>query len=400
MPLFLHRDPRASACLAAVLLALFSATSQAQVTLGNGDVLIYHTDKREMPNARLDYFPESEYPRIEVVPPELGSNIITNKQDAIAVVDWMWVANGKINSLKGDVEILKRKVTELEEAIAALKKSPATPPGTSPATPSARADDARFQALEARIAELEAQRGSVRAPFTVIGAGGKPVMQVRADGVVMFGSGSSLVRLEARPGAPVRFGLQSGTGTIEMTAEAGKGQIEVFDGPGRIARLAASAAETGLTVETNGQDAAGLSALAARPVALRIFGKGGKTIAAMGENPRAAGTGLVYVGNGSANGAALAANADGSGVVHAFATDATVGSALVGKDRLVAAYNASGAAVVSMGKSESSEGGNVTARDPTGEGVFRAGFARNGGGEACVYRQKRQNTFCLGIPFH
>ena len=84
--------------------------------------------------------------------------------------------------------------------------------------------------------------------------------------------------------------------------------------------------------------------------------------------------------------------------MHAFEDDGAVGSGLSGGERLVAAYNKSGNAVVTIGKSENSEGGNVTARDPAGDGVFRAGHnTAVGGGDACVYRAKRQNVFCLGV---
>ena len=87
-------------------------------------------------------------------------------------------------------------------------------------------------------------------------------------------------------------------------------------------------------------------------------------VAGAGSNPAAGGAGLVFVGTGKGtNSAALGAEADGSGVVQAFTTDGKVGAGLVGKDRMIAAYNAAGSAVATMGKSEQSEGGNVTARN-------------------------------------
>lgn len=135
-----------------------------------------------------------------------------------------------------------------------------------------------------------------------------------------------------------------------------------------------------------------------KPMALRLYDKSGTTIAAAGENPRGPGTGFMYVGNGKQNAAALAVEDDGSGLVQVFASDGTVAAGLVGKERLVGAYNASGAAVATLSKAGQSEGGNVTARNPSGEGVFSAGFNNAvGGGDACVYRAKRQNTFCIGI---
>ena len=136
-----------------------------------------------------------------------------------------------------------------------------------------------------------------------------------------------------------------------------------------------------------------------RGVALRLFDDSGKVVAGAGSNPAAGGAGLVFAGSGGAtNAAVLAAESDGTGLVQAFSADGTVAAGLVGKDRMVAAYNSTGSAVATIGKSEQSEGGNVTARNPSGDGVFRAGFRTDlGGGEAGVYRVKTQMVSCLGL---
>lgn len=255
----------------------------------------------------------------------------------------------------------------------------------------------KLEALQARIAALE--KGVLKAPLTVLDANGRPILQLSADGYLLLGSdGGNQIGLVAQPGSPARIGVQSGTSVAQMSAGNGKAAVEVFNGESNNVTLAASAGELGVVVERNGQPAAGLGSMPGKGVALRLFDKSGKQVAAAGENPATPGSGIVTVGNGSRNAAALAANGDGSGVVHAYASDGTVGSGLIGVDRMVAAYNASGAAVVTIGRSENSEGGNVTSRDPTGEGVFRAGFnSAVGGGDACVYRAKKQQVYCLGL---
>ncbi len=257
--------------------------------------------------------------------------------------------------------------------------------------------EAQVKALEARLAALE--KGAFKAPFTVLGNGGKPVLRLSADGFLLLGfDGGNQIGLLAQPAGPARIGVQSGSYTAQMVAGESKAVVEVLNGEAIAAGLTASASTVGLLVEKDGIPAARLGSLPGKGVALRLYDKGGKQVAAAGENPSTPGTGLVAVGNGSQNGAALAANNDGSGVAHAFAADGTVGSGLIGKDRMVAAYNASGNAVVTIGKSENSEGGNVTSRDPAGEGVFRAGFnSAVGGGDACVFRAKKQQTYCLGL---
>jgi hypothetical protein len=273
--------------------------------------------------------------------------------------------------------------------------------------------------LQARITELERTKGTITAPFKVVDASGFPLVLVDENAATfsIFGGGSTNINLKQGTHPQVYLGNEAGGISIEggennllsmfggdgpaqfqikqdagqgvmMTATTPEGSVELGSGPGLV----------GLMVKKDDQPAAGLGTFEGRGIALRVFAASGMVVGAMGENPGTPGTGIAYVGNGSQNAAALAVAQDGSGIVHAFATDGTVGSGLIGGDRMVAAYNAAGNAVVTIGKSENSEGGNVTARDPAGDGIFRAGY--NGavtGGDACVYRAKRQNVFCIGI---
>lgn len=272
--------------------------------------------------------------------------------------------------------------------------------------------------LQARIAELERTKGTITAPFKVLDSSGFPMVLIDENGATfsIFGGGSTNIALKQGSHPQIYLGDQASGVSIEagetnrisivsgdtavfelkqdagqgvmMTATTTEGSVELGSGPGLV----------GLMVKKGDQPAAGLGTFDGRGIALRVFAASGMVVGAMGENPGAPGTGIAYVGNGTQNAAALAVAQDGSGVVHAFATDGTVGSGLIGGDRMVAAYNAAGNAVVTIGKSENSEGGNVTARDPAGDGIFRAGYnSAVTGGDACVYRAKRQNVFCLGI---
>lgn len=305
---------------------------------------------------------------------------------------WSAYTVQEIKKDKQEIETLKQKVSALEQKLAALQQ-----PGTGPKP--AGADDSRLKALEDRVAKLEAAGSTLKAPLTVSGAGGKTILKLSADGFLLLGSDpATQVALIAQPGAPARMGVQSGAYAVQLSAGDGKAMVDVLNTEARTTSLIASEGQLGLVVERGGKAAAGLGSVPGKGVALRLYDQAGRQVAAAGENPATPGTGLVAVGNGSRNGAALAANADSSGVVHAFAADGTVGSGLIGVDRMVAAYNKSGAAVVTIGKSENSEGGNVTSRDPGGDGVFRAGFnSAVGGGDACVFRAKKQQTYCLGL---
>ena len=60
------------------------------------------------------------------------------------------------------------------------------------------------------------------------------------------------------------------------------------------------------------------------------------------------------------------------------------------------ASRCSGVPIATLSQSSHGNGGNVTASDGGGNGVFSAGAASDGGGEACVVRDNGKG-FCLGI---
>lgn len=273
--------------------------------------------------------------------------------------------------------------------------------------------------LEKKVAKLEAERGTIKAPFKVVDTSGFALLLVDESGATFssFGGGTTNIQLKQGQPPQIYLGNQAGglsleggetnritvvngdTSVFELKADAGQGIMMSGKTSEGEFQLGSGPELVGIVIKKDGQPAAGLGTAEGRGVALRMYDKSGQVVAAAGENPAAAGTGIVYVGNGSKNGAALAADGDGSGVVHAFNGDGTVGAGLIGKERLVGAYNASGTAVATLQKSDKSEGGTIRARDPSGEAVFSTGFRSDlGGGEACVIRNKRGgNVFCLGL---
>lgn len=304
---------------------------------------------------------------------------------------WINGSNRKTKELRTDVDALEDEVEELKRKLASLEQP--TPPAPQPG---GNADAARIAALEKRVAQLEAERGTFRAPLTITGAGGRPLLRVSPNGAFLFGGGQSQIVLAVPASGDPLLAVKGNGSIVDLRAGNDGGLVRAVSSVGTT-RVESGAQTVGVNVAAGGKPGASLGMQGGRAIALRIMDAGGKTIVAAGPNPKAAGTGLVYVGDGSRNAAALAVDTGGGGLVHAFAADGTVGSGLSGRERLVAAYNRSGEAVVSIGKSENSEGGNVTARSPAGEGVFRAGYATGGGGGACVINAKRGTNVCLGI---
>jgi hypothetical protein len=273
--------------------------------------------------------------------------------------------------------------------------------------------------LLARVAELERTKGTITVPFKVVDKSGFPLVVIdEAAATFTSPDGSARTDIQLKAGLPAQIYLGNMAGGLSLVGGE-TNEIVIVNGETAVFKLTETADQgvmmtgtttegefqlgsgpnlVGLMIRKGDQPAAGLGTFDGRGIALRVFAASGMVVGAIGENPATPGSGIAYVGNGSQNAAALAVAQDGSGVVHAFAADGSVGSGLIGGPRMVAAYNAAGNAVVTIGQSENSEGGNVTARDPAGDGVFRAGYnSAVTGGDACVYRAKRQNVFCLGI---
>jgi hypothetical protein len=130
--------------------------------------------------------------------------------------------------------------------------------------------------------------------------------------------------------------------------------------------------------------------------AVRVHKDGGPFVAGIGQST--AGAGLAIVMDGSGN---IAANMNGSDRRIAVYKDGSSVAGMVAEDRggTIAVYEGMHA-IAYLTKSTAGDGGNVTTALNNGEGVFSAGAAQDGGGEACVNRvtgggQKR--GACLGI---
>jgi hypothetical protein len=316
-----------------------------------------------------------------------GENATDILNYTLEVEKWAVEVNESFRELERKVDALEAEVEHLKSQLAA----------NQPGQPGKPAPDPRIDQILARLDALEKGQGRVQAPFVVLGPGGAPVFQVTAQGDALFGNPAVLTIMTNKKGV-VSLAMGAGEQAGLVLSAEGNSARMVVTGADTDVTLGNSPELTGLLVEKGGQPTAGLGGIDGRPPALRVFSSSGQTLVAGGENPSAPGTGILYVGDGSQNLASLAADAAGGGIVHAFAPDGTVGAGLVGAERMVAAYNSAGAAVATIMKSDKSEGGNLTARDPGGDGVFTAGFnSAVGGGDACVYRAKRQNVFCLGI---
>ncbi|TPP03975.1 hypothetical protein [Rhizobium glycinendophyticum] len=324
--------------------------------------------------------------------------------------DWFNQANESFISLEDKVEALENEVSDLKQRVAQLE---AAQPGGKPA-PDPRIDD-----LIARVEALEKAKGETKAPFKVISASGKPLFEVDAYGNSVFqgatgqglihisfvGNGAAIAAISPDGGFASSIGESGGMLQVQSADAKTSAYVVASDKAGlhikagdRTTDLAADDDLFGLKLSQGEKPAASLGTLPGKGVALRLFNDAAEQVVSAGANPAKGDAGIVSVGTGDKTAAWISSEADGSGLAQVFAPDGTGAAALVGKERSVAAYNKAGNAVATIGQSDKSEGGTVVARNPGGEGIFAAGFASEyGGGEACVWRAKRSNTFCLGL---
>lgn len=130
--------------------------------------------------------------------------------------------------------------------------------------------------------------------------------------------------------------------------------------------------------------------------AVRVHKDGAAFVAGIGQATNGAGLAVVMDQSGD-----LAANMNGTDRRVAVYRNGTSLAGMVAEERggTVAVYEGANA-IAYLTKSSAGDGGNVTTTLNNGDGVFSAGAAQDGGGEACVSRvtgggQKR--GACLGI---
>ena len=316
---------------------------------------------------------------------------------------WMENSQNTTDKLKKSVETLEKDMATVKEAIARLQQQQ---PGGNPAPAPPANNDARLEALEARIAKLEANHNTVQAPFKVIDAAGKTLMTVNSD------KGISSLRL-GEPGNAMAALLIDGESARVIAAN--KSNIGYLNADANISqtvlssngvRTAIGSPEEGVNgmVISNADNRQPLGEMALRPgkkFALRLYDEAGKVVVSAGTNPTTSGSGTVMAANTQGeNVAFVGTSSDGQTGVVSVAKGGKDTAALISEPRMIVLYNDAGEAITTLAKSQegTGEGGNITIRQPDGEGIFSAGYnAEAGGGDACVYRAKKQNMFCLGI---
>lgn len=333
---------------------------------------------------------------------------------------------------------LDKMIQDLSSRVAALEKS--KPEQSQPD----KTEALRVDELVARVAALEKGRHRVTAPFEVVTPGGELILGVGqfsgGQGLSVMGPNGAEAVISAVGGtiglslevgdrkaylSAEQLGLADGSqklvakagnltiadGDDELSAEA-KG-LGLQDGDSNFANLTAEkldvnkSGEAGTTLDSDGvrllKSGASIAELyrreGAEKAALRIIQEG-QNMAAVGINEF--GNGALYVGDGSRTLAAVQGIADGTGVVDVIGPNgASVAGLAVGENGLglIAVRDSSGKPMVAMSPSSDLSGGNITAWK--GDlGVFSAGAASDGGGEACLNRVTgggEQKLVCLGV---
>lgn len=134
---------------------------------------------------------------------------------------------------------------------------------------------------------------------------------------------------------------------------------------------------------------------AAGNFALRVYKDGGPFVAGIGQAQNGAGLAIVMDASGD-----IAANMSGDSRVSVY-KDGVALAGLLAEDRggTVAVFKDT-TPIAYLTQSSGGDGGNVTTALNSGFGVFSAGAAQDGGGEACVNRVTgggQQRSACIGI---
>jgi hypothetical protein len=203
--------------------------------------------------------------------------------------------------------------------------------------------EARVRTLEEQVKQL--QRELVRSRD----------LEFKLPFVLMDSSGKPAVTITQTPAGPLMQILANGRAAVEMGF-----------GPRGNARMA--------VLTPGGVPAAVMGVGPEGIAAVQVYTKGGQLSAAL-------------QGDG-AGGATVGVSRDGRNFLAALGLGDKGGSVVVRND--------AAAAVAALQLGSNGTGGNVTLYDAAGRGVFSAGNATGGWGEACVTRQTGR-THCLGI---
>jgi hypothetical protein len=222
-----------------------------------------------------------------------------------------------------------------------------------------------------------------------------------SDGSVnVFSSGNSVASMAAKDGHGGIDVIEGGVEVASLNASVGDGLLLLRDGGGALGVSAGTVSGNGFVeVYRSGEMlAASLGPGAASNTALRIFGDGDAVVAAIGSD--AQGQGGVRVSNSQGEVVASMTAGPNGGGVHALKNGLPVAS-IVAEERtgVVAVYN-EGTPVAYLNRSSGGDGGNITVTMNDGAGIFSAGAAQDGAGEACVDRKTQAGTeriACLGL---
>lgn len=330
--------------------------------------------------------------------------------------DFVAEIRAEVDDANDLIKELRKELDEVKRQLAELKNEPSDPNAPKDVSARLAAIEARLQALEARqpggggAAPLKLKlpfllhddQGNLVFAIDNAGISYKPTGHhssfLLGDGELLLASGNNFARLSADPSeASMLVHNSVANSEIALKAEA-ESRVTVSNRT-QTAELGTGDEFAGFRLSSQGQRAAEIGTAPGKGVALRMFNSSGNVVAGAGSNPNAGGAGLVFVGSGkTTNAAIIAAQADGSGQVQTFNSAGKVTTGMIGQEQVIAVYGTSGQPIATMSKGENSEGGNITARNPNGEGVFTAGFRGDvGGGEACVYRASSKGLYCLGL---
>jgi hypothetical protein len=265
--------------------------------------------------------------------------------------------------------------------------------------------------LMRRVTALEKGRHRVTAPFEVVDAANRPILSVGASGddrglEVYASNGSMVAAVVAKgPDGHVVVKGPSSKGTL-ATVENNVGlQLEASDEKAYLRsdelQMASgdkkfTAQASSLALSDGDQPRAELGAGDQGNMRLKIM-NGGQQIVGLGESPALGNSGVLAISDASGHVVALvAATGAGRGSVNVYGkSDSALAS--IGVDDngqgVVAVRDGAGKAVAFLTGSSSGQGGNVTATNPAGDGVFSAGW--NGEeGAACV--NLKNGMWCMG----
>ena len=240
-----------------------------------------------------------------------------------------------------DETSLKRSLQNLSNRIAALEGP--KPPGSGPD----KTEALNIESLSQRIDSLASRLDAI--PNTKPGSRGNAIHRVTAPFEVVSASGTVILRVSEK-----------------VSSNQGEG-ARVSIGPGDSGNYA-----------------------------LRVYKDGTRFVTGIGQ--AAGGSGLVVVMDESGQTAAVMNGLSKS--VSVYDGENAVAS-MVGESRggTIAVYNGK-TPIAYLTRSTAGDGGNVTVSLNNGFGVFSAGAAQDGAGEACVNRRTQAGTArpaCLGL---